>query len=153
MDVEKIVRKYLDKTVHMSLATSRGSKPWVCEVHFAYDQALNLYFVSERSTRHCKEIADNPFVAGDIVRQHDLSQSPHGIYFEGSAELVADPSSEQISSYCGRLNRDESELRQYLSAEGGRGMYKISVSNWAAFGKFGGDKNQKYELAWSGGDK
>lgn len=148
MDVEKIVREYIDKTVHMSLATVSGDRPWVCEVHFGFDDRLNLFFVSKKSTRHCQEIAGNPHVAGNIVRQHGLSDSPHGIYFEGTATLLSSPTDDEIESYCGRLGRDAEELKQLLSEESG--LYKIEVANWAAFGKFDGEKNRKYELAWGG---
>ncbi len=67
MDVEKIIREYIDKTIHLSLATSSDNKPWVCEVHFAYDEQLNLYFRSLKSRRHSQEIAKNPNVAGNII--------------------------------------------------------------------------------------
>lgn len=152
LDVEQIIREFIDKTVHMSLATSSGNKPWVCEVHFGYDQNLNLYFVSERSTRHCREIEANPLVAGNIVKQHELTESPNGIYFEGEAEYLPKPTPEQITAYCSRLNRDESELSSFLS-QGGKGMYQVTISKWAVFGKFGSEKNAKHELKWDGGNK
>ncbi|HLZ15367.1 MAG TPA: hypothetical protein VKQ34_05305 [Candidatus Saccharimonadales bacterium] len=37
LDIEQIIRDYLPDVVHMSLATCKDNKPWVCEVHFAYD--------------------------------------------------------------------------------------------------------------------
>lgn len=149
IDVEKIVREYIDKTVHMSLATVKDNKPWVCEVHFAYDDQLNLYFVSKMPTRHCIEIAANPYVAGNIVKQHGLEELPAGIYFEGVAEMLKDPTEDDISRYCSRLGRDKSEVSPQLNEENGRRMYKITVSNWAAFGKFGEEPMRKYVLAWS----
>jgi uncharacterized protein YhbP (UPF0306 family) len=130
LDIEQIVREYLDKTIHMSMATVSDNKPWVCEVHFTYDEDLNLYFHSKPNTRHCQEIANNPNVAGNIVAQHGPEDSPHGIYFEGTAEA------------------DETEGR-----EDSKEKYKITVDNWYAFGKFGGDTNHKYKLTWNGGAK
>ena len=44
-EIEKIIREYITKIPHMSLAAVSDNKPWVCEVHFAYDNDLNLYFV------------------------------------------------------------------------------------------------------------
>lgn len=150
-EIEKIVREYIDKTVHMSLATVSGDKPWVCEVHFAYDNNLNLYFVSKLTTRHCTEIASNPSVAGNIVKQHSLEESPHGVYFEGTAEAI-EPTDDQLELYCSRLDRSKDELAVQLKEENGRRMYRIDVFNWAIFGKFGLDANQKHELAWSNHD-
>ena len=79
MDIEKVIRENIDKTVHMSLATVHDNRPWVCEVHFAYDDDLNIYYRSLNTRRHSKEIALNPNVAGNIVRQHTLGEYPLGI--------------------------------------------------------------------------
>lgn len=150
IDVEQIIREHIDKTVHMSLATVSGNEPWVCEVHFAYDDGLNLYFVSKLETRHCQEIAANPNVAGNIVRQHELTELPLGIYFEGAAEAI-NASQSDIERYCQRLTRDKSEVTEQLKAADVRSMFKISIKNWAVFGKFGQESLRKYELKWSGG--
>ncbi|MEK7153707.1 MAG: pyridoxamine 5'-phosphate oxidase family protein, partial [Patescibacteria group bacterium] len=88
MDIEKTIREYLPQVIHMSLATTKNNKPWVCEVHFAYDDALNLYFRSLASRRHSQEIAENPSVAGNIIKQHSLEEYPLGVYFEGMAEMM-----------------------------------------------------------------
>src|SRR2546429_174368 len=87
-EVEQIIREYLPGILHMSLGTSKDSKPWVCEVHFVYDNDLNIYFRSKKIRRHSQEIAQNPNVAGNIVEQHPAEQKPRGVYFEGTAEIV-----------------------------------------------------------------
>lgn len=154
LDVETIVREYIDKTVHMSLGTAtKDGKPWVCEVHFAYDDDLNLYFVSKLTTRHCIEIAENPNVAGNIVRQHPLDEPPGGIYFEGNARVLDSPSERQLDAYCTRLERDKDQLIGQLKEENDRQMYQINVANWAAFGKFGDGPMSKRVLNWSGVDR
>src|SRR5438552_15277179 len=89
MDIEKIIREYLPHVVHMSLGTSKDNKPWVCEVHFAYDEDLNLYYRSTPARRHSQEIADSPNVAGTIVKAVGLGEFCKGaVYFEGTAELL-----------------------------------------------------------------
>ena len=147
-EIEKNIREYITKTVHLSLATVRENKPWVCEVHFGFDDELNLYFCSKPSTRHCVELNDNKYVAGDIVVQHGLSESPHGVYFEGSAEKIDAPTDAEIHAYAGRLGRNETDLKTQLYDEKTHCLYKITVSNWAIFGKFGLDSNMKHELSW-----
>lgn len=150
MDVEKIVREYIDATLHLSLATVSGAKPWVCEVHFAYDQNLNLYFRSKAGRRHSQEIAANPNVAGNIVRQHGIDEAPHGLYFEGTAEQVTDESKyhELYEYFKLRQSVDESIIADATQPDGHK-FYKITVATWYAFGKFGGDNATKYELAWN----
>lgn len=154
MNVEAIVREYIDKSLHKSLATVSGEKPWVCEVHFAYDDNLNLYFRSLSTRRHSQEITANPHVAGNIVCQHSLEDSPHAIYFEGEAEMMTNPADREniFPLFRDRLNADEAVLAE-ANNPAGHQFYKVTVENWYAFGKFDGDKGQKYELTWNGGQK
>lgn len=146
-EIEKVVREYITKTPHLSLATVSNDSPWVCEVHFAYDEGLNLYFVSKQTTRHCQEIAANPHIAGNIIKQHSLTESPNGIYFEGEAETI-EASPQDIERYCSALNRNIAELTEMLQGTSGRRMYRIKVNHWAAFGNFDGNGAVKHELKW-----
>ncbi len=154
LDIEKIVREYIDKSIHMSLATASEAGPWVCEVHFVYDQDLNLYFRSLQSRRHSQEIASSPNVAGNIVKQHLLEEYPHGIYFEGQAELLTNEAERQkvFPLFKARLNSGEGIMEEAADPEGHQ-FYKVTVKNWAAFGKFGEPTGGKYELAWNGDKK
>lgn len=147
MDVEKIIREYIDKSLHMSLATVSGDRPWVCEVHFAYDEDLNLYWRSKTSRRHSQEIAENPLVSGNIVRQHSIEEYPHAIYFEGTAEMLEDEEviRKVFPLFQARLGADASIIEEALTADGHK-VYKVTVENWYAFGKFGGDSGHKYKL-------
>lgn len=146
--IEKNVRELVTLTPHMSLATVNGDKPWVSEVHFAYDDNLNLYFVSKRATRHSQEIAHNPYVAGNIIKQHPLTEAPDGLYFEGEAEQI-EASPEDIQRYCKALNRDATQLAEQLKEANEWRMYRIRVTNWAIFGNFDGNGHAKHELQWS----
>lgn len=154
VDVEQVVREYIDKSLHMSLATVSGEKPWVCEVHFVYDDDLNLYWRSLSSRRHSQEIAANPNVAGNIVRQHSLEEYPQAVYFKGKAELLGDPAEREkvFPLFQKRLEADDGILEEAENADGHQ-FYRITVENWFAFGKFGGSSGQKYELEWNGGKK
>ena len=154
MDIEKIIRDYLPQIVHMSLATTKGNKPWVCEVHFAYDDDLNLYFRSLTSRRHSQEIAENPSVAGNIVKQHALSEYPLGVYFEGTAQHL-EPGDEQNKAFAcinDRLKAGDGILEEAKRPDGHQ-FYKISVDTWYVFGKLDDEGGKKYELKWNGGQK
>ena len=153
-DIEKIIREYLPQVVHMSLATVRDNKPWVCEVHFAYDDDLNIYYRSTPARRHSQEIADNANVAGNIVRQHQRGEYPLGVYFEGSAEMLAAGSEQDKAFACikERLKASDEIMEEAKNPEGHQ-FYKITVANWYVFGKLDGEKGQKYQLPWNGGQK
>lgn len=150
-ELEEIIREYIDKTYHVSLATSANNKPWVCEVHFAYDDDLNMYYRSYSSRRHSHEIANNDSVAGNIVRQHALGEYPHAIYFEGRAKLVEDSLQLAMAAkiLSARLGSNEEDILEDAKKDNGHKLYKIAVDNWYAFGKFGRESGEKYQLEWS----
>ena len=150
MDVEKIVRDNIDSTVHLSLATVSDNTPWICEVHFAYDDGLNLYFRSLKSRRHSQEIANNPKVAGNIIDNYPAGAPVVGLYFEGVAELLG-PGVDQANAAQSLKDRlsIEDDLIEEAKSEVGHQLYKITVKNWYAFGRFGGDSGQKLKLEWN----
>lgn len=149
MDIEKVIREYLPTIVHMSLATSDGTRPWVCEVHFAYDEDLNLYYRSLTSRRHSQEIAKNSRVAGNIVVQHALNEPGRGVYFEGVATLLESGEELQKAFECikERLEEDDDILTDAQKPDGHK-FYKISVETYYVFGPFEGRPSQKYTLPW-----
>lgn len=138
----------------MSLATFRGDAPWVCKVHFAYDDNLNLYFRSLKSRRHSQEIANNPYVAGNSIDKYQLGQPPTGIYFEGTAELLEPGEVQGLAAKCiqGRL-MPPTDILADAANEDGHQFYKITVKNWYAFGAFDGQPAGKHQLVWNGGKK
>ena len=147
--VEQTIREYLQTVLHMSLATSAGNKPWVCEVHFVYDDDLNLYFRSKPSRRHSKEIAANPNVAGNIVEQHAIDQAPLGVYFEGTAAVLEDfeLDSPVYKQFAERLNA-KPEIIQDAKQPDGHKVYKITISDLYLFDARESKPSQKYHLKW-----
>jgi uncharacterized protein YhbP (UPF0306 family) len=135
MDIEKLIREYLPGVFHMSLATCLHNKPWVCEVHYVYDNDLNLYFLSKLSRRHSQEISKNPNVAGDIVKQHATNEKPRGIYFEGTAELMknVDQNSLVYKLYDERFGISPSILNEIKHSESGHKFYKIIPESFVLF--------------------
>ena len=150
MNIEPVIREYLQTVVHMSLATSKANHPWVCEVHFVYDNDLNLYFRSLATRRHSEEIAANPNVAGNIVRQHAVGEYPLGVYFEGTASRVTDSGEREKAAplFKERLGIDADILADAANPDGHQ-FYKIAIHDWYVFGKLeDGKGGRKYHLAW-----
>lgn len=154
VDVEQVVREYIDKTIHLSLATVSNNTPWVCEVHFAYDENLSLYFRSLKSRRHSQEISANANVAGNIIDKYDLDDAVVGVYFEGKAELLGIGDEQNLAADCLKQRLSiETNIVAEAEEEEGHQFYKISVNNWYVFGRFGGASGQKHKLEWNGGSK
>ena len=149
MNIEAIIRQYITQVVHMSLATTQGNKPWVCEVHFAYDDDLNLYFRSLPSTRHCQEISANPSVAGNIVTQHHLNQAIRGVYFEGTAKQLSNVD-ENHPAYQAISQRFAlgSEIIEQAKTPGDVQFYQIEVSDWYLFDRYNPATAGKHHLTW-----
>ena len=152
-ELEKTIREYIAQLVHMSLATSKDNRPWVCEVHFAYDDDLNLYFVSDRDRRHSQEIEVNPNVAGNIITQHHKHQKVRGVYFEGLAERIEGIKEDHVGlrAYYDRLGGRSGMLLAAVSGQE-TAMYKISVTNYYLFDTYEPDRD-KLQLPWNGGTK
>lgn len=150
LDVEGIIRQYLPQVAHMSLATSKNNKPWVCEVHFAYDDQLNLYFRSLTSRRHSREIAVNPHVAGNMVTQHFLGQAVRAVYFEGTAKLLeaGDEQAKAWECLSKRLYLDERFFEESTRPDGHQ-FYKITVDTFYLFDSYISKPSQKYKLKWN----
>jgi uncharacterized protein YhbP (UPF0306 family) len=148
-DVEKTIREYLPDIIHLSLATCENNKPWVCEVHYVYDDNLNLYFRSLASRRHSREILQNMYVAGNIVKQHGIGEKPRGVYFEGSASILTNMDENHIAYqlYCKRFGTGP-EILEEAKKENGHQFYKIKVNNFYLFDTIESSPSQKYELVW-----
>jgi uncharacterized protein YhbP (UPF0306 family) len=152
VDVEQIVRTYLKDVILLSLATSSDNKPWVCELIFAYDDELNLYFRSLTKRRHSQQIAANPNVAGIIARPFRFGEFPHGVYFEGTAELLT---SEEDQYKAFRVIQDRLHLEDKILAEAqdpeGNQFYKITVREWRVFIKANADNShgETHILPWA----
>jgi uncharacterized protein YhbP (UPF0306 family) len=150
MDIEKVVREYIDKTVHMSLATVSDNAPWVCEVHFAYDDNLNLYWMSLASRRHSQEIVKNPNVAGNIIDKYPLGAPATGVYFEGRAELLEPGEAQNTAFECMKQRLSvKDEAVEDAKDPNKYQFYKVTVKNWYVFGKFDTPTGQKYKLEWN----
>jgi uncharacterized protein YhbP (UPF0306 family) len=150
-ELEAVIREYLPRVSHLSLSTCAENVPWSCELHFGYDDDLNLYFRSLRSRRHSREIAANPAVAGSVATQHAAVQAPLGVFFEGTARLLdADPD-RRIAFDClrERLPLDERALEE-STREDGHWFYAIAVRAYYISGGFDGGPRAKYELDWAG---
>jgi uncharacterized protein YhbP (UPF0306 family) len=147
MDVEKTIREYLPNVIHMSLATCADNKPWVCEVHYVYDDELNLYFRSTQARRHSQEIAQNPSVAGNIVERHGMNDKPRGLYFEGTAAMLnnINEDSPEYQLFVERFGAGP-EILEDAAQENSHQFYKVTVADWYVFDAREAGPAQKYHL-------
>jgi uncharacterized protein YhbP (UPF0306 family) len=150
LDIEKAIREYFPTLIHMSLATCVDNKPWTCEVHFAYDDDLNLYFRSKITRRHSQEIAQNPNVAGNIVQEHPKGAKVRGVYFEGVAKIdesIDDEDHPVYKKFVERMGLGP-EILEDAKKEDGHKFYRITVSNYYVFDARESNPSDKFHLKW-----
>lgn len=147
--IEQIIREYIPDVMHMSIATSQDNKPWISEVHFAYDDELNLYFISRPSRRHSLEVAENNQIAGNIIKQHGKGEKVRGVYYEGMIEMLEHVTEDHSAfvSYHKRFDVDVAVLAEQQEENGHR-WYKIAISKFYLFDELEMNPAGKYELNW-----
>jgi uncharacterized protein YhbP (UPF0306 family) len=86
---KKLVLDFLPKHKLMTIGTS-GDFPWIATVYYTFDQDLNLYFLSNPTTLHVKQILKNPKVAVAISdSSQDIGNPKNGLQLFGIAQQIS----------------------------------------------------------------
>jgi len=105
MDVKKLISEYFESAQMLQIITTNGYQPWGATVYFAYDQDLNLYWISRPDRRHSSELSLNKKVAGVIAKYHTYGEKVRGIQIEGEAfELKNEDASNAMEIYTKRYS-------------------------------------------------
>lgn len=90
IDIKKIIHKYLTECNLMQLATTRDNQPWICNVWFAADNDMHIYWFSADHRRHSQEVQQNPKIAATIVMPYSSQEIPSGMQLQGRSEMLTD---------------------------------------------------------------
>lgn len=71
--LKNLIKEYIKNHIQMVLATADNNHPWIATVYYGVDEDLNMYFLSDPNTIHCKQISLNPKVSVSIA---DSPQDP-----------------------------------------------------------------------------
>lgn len=67
-----------------------GEYPWIASVYYSFDKDLNLYFLSDPATLHCRQIAQNPQVSVAIADSHQkVTELKKGLQIYGLARQIS----------------------------------------------------------------
>ena len=92
MNLKALVKKCMNSTLYCAVATYGKGNLWAAPVVFAYDNNLNLYFISDPKSRHMINISRNKKVAVAIyTTKQKITSSKIGVQLEGNAEWVNGP--------------------------------------------------------------
>lgn len=90
MELEKRIRRYLEGHDVLTLATVDEAGPWATPLFYVSDDSLDLFFLSDPSTRHCQAIARNPQVSAAVHGGFTAWTEIRGLQLEGQAHVVDD---------------------------------------------------------------
>jgi len=86
-DWKNLITDCFSSTCFMALSTYGDNGLWCNPVYFAWDNDLNIYFISELNCRHMRNIQSSPQVACSIFPTNQDSDV-FGAYVRGCAEIV-----------------------------------------------------------------
>jgi uncharacterized protein YhbP (UPF0306 family) len=135
-NIKQLANTYLQTARVMQLATCVNNQPWVCNIHFASDDDLNLYWVSDPTRRHSQEIVQNPKAAVTIKIHEDTPDEPYviGISLEGQATLLNDEETKKVANlYISKLNKAPTLLQEILEGKNVRKFYRLKPSKLVIF--------------------
>ncbi len=148
--VKQLVRDYLKEAKMMQLATSLDDQPWVCNVWFASDDDLNIYWFSSTNRRHSKEILGNNKVGAAIVLPQTPKDPPRGLQLQGVAQVLTkkEDIERAISVYRDRVFPIEDINELMEDEETPHKFYKITPNQFVLFDavNFGDDWRQELNL-------
>ncbi len=126
------VLDFLAKHQLMAVATV-GRFPWIANVYYTFDKALNIYFLSSPTTLHCRQIAKNPKVSVSIFdSQQDIAKPKRGLQLSGIAHQISGIEKVKYALQLWKENLGVSDPKlTYQSAL--KSMYKIRPSRIKLF--------------------
>lgn len=123
MDLKKLVKDYLAEKEVMQLATVNDGKPRLCSVHYAFDDELNLYWVSSRNSRHSHDVRNNKNTAVAILIDSDKRKCVH---LEGEAfELEGDETRKADEVYSQKFGISKGRLEAALKVKKDNPAYYV----------------------------
>ncbi len=87
-EARQAIRRLLEAHKTLTLATCAGEEPWATPVFYVSDHELNLYFVSDRRTRHGHNLAASGRAAGAIHGDCGSWADIRGVQLEGRVTVL-----------------------------------------------------------------
>lgn len=94
--IDSRVIRFLRKHHVLTIASTVENVPWCANCFYVYLKQENaLVFTTGTDTRHGKEFAENPHVAGSVVLETIIIGKIRGIQFQG---IVSEPEGDLLST-------------------------------------------------------
>jgi len=88
--LNKSISGILEKSILCSIATlGKNNTSYIHTAYFAFNEKLELYFLSDPHTQHCVNIENNPSVAVAVSDSRQVWQKPkQGLQLFGTCQLA-----------------------------------------------------------------
>ncbi|MCA9380852.1 pyridoxamine 5'-phosphate oxidase family protein [Candidatus Dojkabacteria bacterium] len=84
-----LIKTFLENNKLVTIATEDSGNPWICNVYYASDDDLNLYFLSSIEENHSKHIEENNNIAFTVVWFNpDNLSDRKSVQAKGKIEIV-----------------------------------------------------------------
>lgn len=148
MNLRKLIEDYLKEAKLMQVATSLANQPWVASVYFAYDDLLNLYWISRPTRRHSRELKKNEKVAGTVVLPHTHGEKVRGLQFEGVAKELNGQKAKEAMEHYSKCYPDISQekIEAIIEGKDSHVCYQITPTAFILFDEVNFPDNPRQEL-------
>lgn len=95
-DWQQYLKGRFDDAPFLALATAGANGPWSNTLYFAYNDSFTIFFISEESCEHMKNIATNPRVSCALYSTvQEPREKVRGVQLVGTAQWVPPEEAEQ----------------------------------------------------------
>lgn len=116
-------------------------------VYFAFDEELNIYWISKPTRRYSEELRNNAKVAGVIVLPHTSGDDVRGIQLQGVAKELTDKEgvTNGMKYYAERFGMKQDRVKVILDGTDGHACYKITPNLYVLFDEINFPDNPRQE--------
>src|SRR3989338_9348868 len=119
------LKEALERTDFMALSTLGKDGSWTNPVYFSYDENMNLYFKSMPTSKHMKNITENPNVSIAIFSTNWLPEDDVvGIQLTGKAVILNSKNDvEKATKYHYGRSQPETDYKKKIEEHLGKEVY------------------------------
>lgn len=122
----KNVKILLQDVKVMQLATSIDDQPWIVNLYFVVDNKARFYWLSEKTTRHSKDIENNSKISISAV----IKQSPPviGLQVAGEAKEIGDIKTiaKVMPGYIAKYGKGKDFLQLFKKGSARHRLYELT---------------------------
>lgn len=140
MNNSEKAKKIITENIYCTVATATSEgKPWISPVFFVYDEAYNIYWVSNKGALHSELTRENPRVAIVFFDTHAPEGAGTAVYMEATAKELSetDEVATGIELFNARATDDHFKIKSaaHVMGDGVWRIYKATPARVSLLGE------------------